>query len=559
MFRIFNVKCDVEKPFVNNREFHFDPDLNIKFLRLLESSGKTLHDFEESFSHGLLLFPTEDPKDGWVSKGYTSYFGPMFYSGAIKYAKDSVMNVSKGLRRMTCARECEREGFDELLKENQNKNIRFGDSRFQRFLFIWLGWIRNRVVVALNHHVGEIYQSIVENANLPHIKKQLRVKSLQDLLDSGKFLSLYRYSTKVLAKVKCPEWAKFNKYPRIIGDYTCEGSLVGSAVSVVKQCFVEWFCFRDFKSRFVLSPAYNDLVEVFQELWTGKGFIGVYHSDDACVSIECVDGVYKANLDISSCDMSNGERIFWIVEYITSGTGVSILFRVAISQCMNLFVIPNPLNPREKVKLKTETPKEYSGSCLTTLLNNIAIQCILMSVYLHTRGARMEDVRARIIQGAAYVGYIVTVEDVACLEDFQFLKVSPTVNNGVLGVFLNLGVILRSLGSCDGDLSRRSPHAAAMRNNTIVSGYKHAGNSSVMRALRKKWCGEIENREYGHYWVKELKGFTESEVANSAFCSRYRLNPSEFDELLMFIEQADIGDVVFCSALRKIFKKDYGL
>jgi len=550
----------VVKTFVNNREFTFDERRNRKFLAKLRSSGKTYDDFIESFSRGMLLFPTEEVENDFISRGYTTYFGPTFYSGAIKYAKDSIMNLSKGMRRMTCRRECDVPGLDQELKRNQELHIGFGDSAFKRFLFIWLVYIRKEVRVAMDHQCGEIYQSIIQNAQLPHVKKALRVRSLQKLIDAGKFLQLFEYTKKVVAKIKCPEWAKPGKYPRIIGDYTCEGSLIGSAVSVVKQCFVPWFIYGDFKSRFVLSPVYGDLVDVFRELWTGNGFIGVYHSDDACISIECVDGVYKANLDISSCDMSNGERIFWIVCYITGTSALAELFRVAVAQCRNPLVVQNPIEPSERIKLVSRTPKEYSGSCLTTLLNNIAIQCILMSVYLRTRGATLANVRERVVEGARYVGYIVTVEDVEVIEDFQFLKISPTLEGGDLGVFLNFGVILRSLGSCDGDLGRRSHYeAACTRNNTIVSGYKHAGNSSIMAALRARWTGEIEDREYGHYWVKELKGFTESDVANSAICARYRLKPNELAELLMFIRGADVGDVVFCEGLRKIYKKDYGL
>jgi len=167
-------------------------------------------------------------------------------------------------------------------------------------------------------------------------------------------------------------------------------------------------------------------------------------------------------------------------------------------------------------------------------------------------------------RGAAMVGYKVTCDVVVNPEDFQFLKCSPTVEEGEVHVFLNLGVILRALGSCDGDLPGRGSlyDRARKRVGEVVSGFSHAGTNSVLDAIRAVYS--LGSRETAgcvgiHYLVDHMEGMEKSLVSDGALCRRYGISNSELEELLIYIRQSDIGSVINCPALRKILQIDYSL
>lgn len=557
--------CDVEKTFVNNNKLFIDEKQNRALLEKLKNAGKSYIDVLGAFASGNLLFPTEERKDPESVAGYKSFFGPVFYSGAVCYTKESTSNLSKALRRLTCKREADDLAFDDRLKTNQETNLglkRLVFKEWAQYMF-WLQWrIKNR----LHSSLGEIYSTIEKDAHRPHAKIKLRIAAFASLLRDGIFLSL-EYMKNVGGKIKCPEWGKFGKYPRLIGDYTCPGSLLGGALTAcIKHCFEEWYTpvGEDLRMRFVYTPNYDTLKECYEYLLTSTGSVFVYHSDDCCMSLKCVDGHLRANVDISSCDASNGETIFNWFLFLVKDTMWYGVAKKCVEQCEKPLKIFNPLNRKEKVTLSSTCPIEYSGTVLTTVLNNIASSAICLSIHKLTRGKTVEEAALLLQEAAEYVGYKITIGRVSVPEDFQFLKTSPTLTDDGVVIFLNLGVVLRSLGTCDHDLPGRgcTYTRAWNRNVQIIKGYAHAGNNSVLNGLRARFRvveGDGSNELLGHWMVENLSGFHGVHVSDDVICRRYGMAITELEHLCELIRECDIGHIVACEAIRKIYKVDYDL
>jgi hypothetical protein len=194
------------------------------------------------------------------------------------------------------------------------------------------------------------------------------------------------------------------------------------------------------------------------------------------------------------------------------------------------------------------------------MLNNIAMGAICIAIDFMVRNCTVSQAKGVVERAAASLGYLVSIEEVLCDEDYQFLKISPTRVNGVVDVFLNLGVVLRSLGTCDGDLPGAGSiiARAEARNSGIVKGFCHAGRSIIMDALRRRFTTSTEAIS-AHYIVDNMSGFDGASVSLEALCRRYSIAGIHFEWLAREITDSQIGDVIANDALRQIFKKDYGM
>lgn len=578
--RVRNAICDVYKSFRNNGIFVIDPDKNRKLLTMLtnkriESEKKNknverdfnsvykeiLLEVEDQFDHGHLLFPTEDETDIQERVGgYKTYFGPVFYGGFLCYAKESVCNLEKALTRLTCCREADKLGYDEALCRNQDLAFRRG-SWFWLLYAPYFSWMRNKVLTATRMELGEVHDEIKKDSMREHPKKKLRVSSFAEIMYLGT-LYTYNFVTYIRGKIKCPEWAKPGKFPRMIGDYTCPGSLLGGALlACIKTCLTDWYITDTMRSIFVYSANYERLCEVFSYLLEDAGGnVFAYHSDDMVCKLRCVDGYARFNVDIKSCDASNGRAIFHVLRKLMSQTYWFDVMCACIEQCGLDFVIRNPRNPKEKITLSSQRPFEFSGTVLTTMLNNVAMGAICIVIDFMIRGKSRVEAKGIVERAAASLGYLVSIEEVLCDEDFQFLKISPTRVNGVVEVFLNLGVVLRSLGTCDGDLPGRGSieSRAELRNSGIVQGFLHAGKNIIMDALRQRFHFATKAINT-HYIVDNMSGFERAYVSVEALSRRYAIAGVHLEWLAREIIDSQIGDVIANDALRQIFKKDYGM
>jgi len=397
------------------------------------------------------------------------------------------------------------------------------------------------------HAISDIISTQEAYAATQHPKKAMRLRAWAELIDACQLDGLF--TKTITGKVKLMEKAKPGKYPRLIGDYTCPGSLLGGFLcEIIKKCFFE-VSLADMSGTFCYMPSIEPefLSEMATELFSGnRSFYGVFFSDD---SIFRTHGrVFE--MDISSCDMSNSSAIFDVVQFLTTGNEFCRdVMRKNIDQNRLPLIIPDPENLSTTLKLYPAYPIEFSGTTLTTLLNNVASLLIQFSIYWHKSSTPEE-----VIAAADFVGYKVTVAERSDPEEAQFLKHSFYVDeDGKYQSFLNLGAILRSFGSCDRDACQDP----AWWNASVLAGYKHSGRSSIQIALEKKYPFKYrKSHRLPQDMTKHFSVGVRPDVPDLVLCKRYKVTPDEIQELSLLLE---IGNIYNTSALQKIYKVDYGL
>jgi hypothetical protein len=168
--------------------------------------------------------------------------------------------------------------------------------------------------------------------------------------------------------------------------------------------------------------------------------------------------VHRYNLDISSCDASHGPALFDAFIGLGSGEARADLAKL-VEQCSQPLRVYDLRDRKRYVQLKPLTPKLYSGSTITTALNNLAN--VLIAISIAEAGATTGP---EIMNAARDVGYILTVEVCELFEDLQFLKHSPVLDTqGQWRPVLNIGVLLRLSGVCKFDLPGSGPLEARGR------------------------------------------------------------------------------------------------
>lgn len=416
--------------------------------------------------------------------------------------------------------------------------------------------LASRLSVDLNYDplVSAIQYALDET----HPKYKLRMRTLLETMANGDWNTFNRcLMEKVTAKEK-REWAKYGKFMRLICDLTCAGSLVGGFMAKVIKNSMSKVEFADQQWEFVGEPRLSHFQRCFETLCTTDTFKFVFFSDDSCAGIKCSDGRVIANMDIKSADASAGPSVFESLRYITRNTPFKDIMDASIKQCEKPLALSNPYYSY-KTMLEPSRPVLYSGSVLTTLVNNMGNLLIYSSIkdWLDSLGRlpTVSECLSTLPRLAESAGYQVTVEVCDCPSDLQFLKYSP--GRDYLP-FLNLGVMLRSLGSSDGDLPGKLSEALCnKRDAEIVAGFVHAGDNFLTRTLR----GRFPNAKvafYKNYTLANTVGDASRDVGDYEVRSRYNLSENEANELVQYIHSMGIGYSVDCAAVRKILSKDYG-
>lgn len=480
------------------------------------------------------------------SRCYTTLFHPTFVGGWSVYDKTR-RNTAKALTRITNCRgpaKLPDAAYEARLRRNQKRALTRG--AFSHVFRGLLWQIRERVT-AKCQHIQDVIAKQEEYASSVHPKRQLRLKSWAEIIDKCELDGLF--TKTITGKVKLMEKAKPGKYPRLIGDYTCPGSLLGGFLcEIIKKCFLEVLTL-DGRGRFAYMASIEPefLSDMATELFCGReSFYGVFFSDDSIFRMH--GRVFE--MDISSCDMSNTTQIFRVVQFLASGHPfASDVIRKNIDQNRLPLIIPDPENRSITLKLYPAYPIEFSGTTLTTLLNNVASLLIQFSIFWHDDASE-----AGVLAAAESVGYKVTVSERKLPEEAQFLKHSfYQDSDGKFQSFLNLGAILRSFGSCDRDSCRD----AAWWNASVLAGYKHSGRSSIQIALENKYpfvYRKLHRLPYDQ--VKHFSVGVRPDVPDEVICKRYKVTPSEIQEV---IEALRYGNIINTSALQKIYRVDYGL
>lgn len=540
-FRLIPSVCSIVKPFVSNNKF------------------KLVGGDESCFIGGKLEFARGDEKpDGC----YKTYITPCCFHNGVVYQSDDVGLEMAFNYRLGCVREPTIPGYHQLLMRNQEKFF-----RTDTHLSCFIEGFRYAVKLWFESF-GEMDNELREYAHRKHQKRKLRIRAYKSIIDSGDLFHK-TFNRRVTGKVKRAEIAKPGKATRLINDLTCEGSLLcGFVADQLKQCMAAYTEREYFQ--FIKSPNLDLLKITFDKLLCPEEqMFFPFFSDDSCVSIRCTDGIFMANVDISSCDGSHGKIVFDLLRQVTAlDTRIHRYVDGAIKQCEMPLTLSSAAS-KQKVVLKPNAPTLYSGSTLTTLINNFANIAIAHAIHGRLRdGLKKSDCEELVRIAAESAGYIVTVQVCDTYHELQFLKHSPckTVLGTIVPV-LNLGVILRALGCCWGDLPtykkqfhRKLSFAerAYMYNTSQVQCYTNCATHSILATLRRRFAHKDRIAcDDASYLLDTLTGDqSHHHVHDTELALRYGLTVADVEELSHALEHDAMINI---TASRAILALDYGL
>lgn len=515
---------------------------------------------EEFFTNGVIDFDDEaylrNMKGGVrADSTYCTRAGPCVEHNAVIF-ENSNHNVSLAMRRLTRVRKADVELHNQL---------RANQLVFMSEHATLIGELREMYAHDMSGFIGGIEEA-EEHHGDPHTKKLLRMDAWEELIETGEISSdiWLRYVTY---KMKKGEYAKPGKEPRMIGDLKVPASLLGFRVTkFLKKAMsnkpleycggVIYFC---------QSPSHAELKYVFDSLANPPGrFFFVYFSDDSCISIRMEDGsILRGDVDISSCDGSHGPAMFDALTKLADGPARYTLERL-VRQCEAPIRVYDLGNPKRYVQLRPHGPRLYSGSTITTTINNLANIMIAVAI------AESDISCAADIQKAANrAGYIVTVEIAEIFEDLSFLKHSPCRDvSGEWQPVLNLGVLLRMSGVAKFDLPGRgdfNSRAKAFQRGLLQGAYPRthfplidnmksvvAGSDTRLDVAVATCIGDRFKYKVGEQ-TEEL-WFTSEDVFR-----RYRLELWQQTELEQTFGNSSTGTYYSSPAASTILERDYGL
>lgn len=355
--------------------------------------------------------------------------------------------LSRGMFRLFKTLDPEVAGMHELLKQNQPAFLQ----KHRRLAVL----IRDLLTPWFMDYVDE-HHYVAEHYNDPHPKRLLRSMAFFELFSQGSQAlspnwigaNLVRWLRAVFAKPKPMEFAKPGKSLRIICDLGTQASLptLGIAERIklgMDDRPIDW---EGGVLEFVKDPNPERLESVFAKLRNPPGrFYFVYFSDDSCLALRTPNGTKWYNIDISSCDASHTDSLFEFLRLCVPAAGQSSI-AVAIEQCRAPLCIKSVEIPKRRVIVQPIGARLYTGSGITTAINNLASVLIAIAI------TRSPQISTGLNQRAQEVGYQITGgEPLERFEDLQFLKHSPVWDGGRWVPIINVGVFLRASGAVKGD------------------------------------------------------------------------------------------------------------
>jgi len=472
---------------------------------------------------------------------YRTRFGPAVIIKAIIPCKCNDC-TSLAVTRITALRAGDLPGYDAHLRANQRHFL-----ATERVLTAWGNTFR----ITTNSVVEEIS----EHAMDPHPKKKLRIAAFADL-ESGRLTAASLRNVNY--KMKPNEYMLSTKVPRAIGDLGVGASLYGFRItSFIKEAQSKPFSYQGCYFKFIKKPDHAELVDAFQKLLNPpEQSTFIFFSDDSCFSKRTPTGVRIFNVDISKCDRSHTHELFYkfrdiLPEHIRSHV------QTLIDQCARPIKIYDVNERKRFVKLRPTGPMLYSGSTLTTTLNNLASFTIGYAL------SCVQPTEQNLINAAESVGYIITLDECLIPEDIQFLKHSPAYDvNGEMQPVLNLGVYLRASGVCKGDLPGRGDiELRAKKFQFALLNGMFPRLRTPLIDLAKTITDQIEvDPASGNLVQKEFEyklGKTQDVVLDThSFLKRYRLTHRETMEIHEFF-QSTVFTGAANTGLSKVLQKDY--
>jgi len=532
---------DIDKPFVDRSHF-------------------TCIYGHEFYIGGEVIFPEETRNkvtpEGFTADGtYRTLFGPTHDHNGHIFGNTN-LNLRYAMRRLTCIRKPETPQLHDLLLLNQR---RFVLANFEEIDSLYFSVCRDN----FGDYLGMLEECRLHHAD-PHPKKQLRQQAYCELLESG-MIHQRLWLKNVRYKLKKDEIAKAGKYGRMIGDLGVAASLQGFRLTkFMKEVQTRRFHLFGGIAQFIATPRPSELHRVFDHMRSPEGlFYFAMFSDDSVLAVRDRGAVRWYNLDISGCDSSHGDIIFQSLLHLVPRQHMDDLLRL-IEQCALPIVVSSSDN-RHKVKLRPKHPTLYSGSTLTTTINNWANFLIIFAI------AKIGDFSPQgIVTSARLCGYFLTVDVCETFEDVQFLKNSPVLDTeGVYRPMPNLGILLRSTGVCRGDLPGRKSTPLSERGRlfqaSLLQGMYpriHCTLLDSMKSVAGPYSDALVQKVLDsglNYKIVHESSYPVFRVNDDDLYRRYRLTPHEIAELNSVLGTATFGDHVSTTGGSKILFKDYEL
>ena len=392
----------------------------------------------------------------------------------------------------------------------------------------------------------------------PHAKRELRIQAMDELRASGDYYTKCWTVRKPKSVLKKNEWAKHSKLPRAIVDLGVPSSLAGFRTTEYfkKAMATEPIYYKGGMIDFCKAPTFEKLKYVFAELIRPTHrFYFVYFSDDSCVAINVGGRILRANLDISSCDASHTRHLFRALHHITPDIAKPDVDNL-IAQCEAKLSVQSTGGMYKATYGFTE-PRLYSGSTLTTTINNLANIAIALSI------ANLEHITPETIVGAAAkVGYIITFDECQDWHQLQFLKNSPVRDSrdGAIVPALNVGVVLRLSGTCKGDLPGRGDikRRAADFQASLLQGAIPRVHTPFTDLLKSRVGGEAKYDVSSYFEYKTIHQ-EDIYVTTKEYFRRYEIPEYDLDYLFSLTAEAGFGTLTHCRASDMILQKDYEL
>jgi hypothetical protein len=353
----------------------------------------------------------------------------------------------------------------------------------------------------------------------------------------------------------------------MIGDLGVAASLQGFCITgrLKDAMAANDIIIGDARYRFCKQPATKALREAFHYLMRPpeKHFF-VYFSDDSCYSRRSDDGTIRCfNIDISKCDASHTPALFSLLERLVPEHATDDI-RILVEQCSAPIVITSPTDKKKKVVLRPNGPRLYSGSTLTTVINNLANLIVGWQLV-----AAADCNITTLVASVAKCGYVVTIDENHRPEDIQFLKNSPVRDiRGIYQPVLNVGVLLRSTGTCKGEIPGKIPLAEKGRafQSALLRGMYPRTTTPFLTRMREA-CAGREYDEVERYARRTLtpdltyKAIGDEELTFSTDCffARYNLSTTQISTLMECLGDARYGERHTSTAASAILYKDYGL
>lgn len=173
-----------------------------------------------------------------------------------------------------------------------------------------------------------------------------------------------------------------------------------------------------------------------------------------------------------------------------------------IDQCTLPIRIRSCIHPKMSVVLRPKFPHLYSGSTMTTPVNNVAS---ITLGYALTLPAIIDE--KAFVDSAASCGYKITGVEPVPFHELQFLKHSPTFVGGQLHALINFGVFLRASGTIKGDYPGRGPLVPRMRSfqKALIAGVYPYVSCPFVDAMRKTFAAAQDSKESQTYVADLMK------------------------------------------------------